>query len=53
MIDGATHVDRRDGGNCVLAIAAAARRRAAIASDLGRVTEPWLAEYRANHVDEL
>jgi hypothetical protein len=34
----------------VLAIAAAARRRAAIASDLGWVTERWLAEYRTSQV---
>jgi hypothetical protein len=37
-------------GIAVLAIAAAARRRAAIASDLGWVTERWLAEYRATHM---
>jgi hypothetical protein len=37
-------------GIAVLAIAAAVRRRAAIASDLGWVTERWLAEYRANQV---
>jgi hypothetical protein len=34
----------------VLAVAAAARRRVAIASDHGWVTERWLAEYRANQV---
>ena len=37
-------------GIAVLAIAAAARRRAAIASDLGWVTERWLGECRANQV---
>jgi hypothetical protein len=35
-------------GVAVLVIAAAARRRAPIASDLGWVTERWLQEYRAN-----
>jgi hypothetical protein len=39
-------------GIAVLGIAAAARRRAAMSSDLGWVTERWLAEYRANQAGD-
>jgi len=36
------------GGIAVFAIVAVARRRMATDSDLGWVTERWLAEYRAD-----